>query len=113
MYIYFSPLFSIPSLTNPILGPVSFASMIANIAPTLQSLRSQAGDDLNGVFIHRLRFAVRSAEFHQRKLTGELEDAALDVIEIFQEEIAPSSWWAVILCDALDLLQNSTFSPRL
>ncbi|KAK7687336.1 hypothetical protein QCA50_009842 [Cerrena zonata] len=88
-------------------GPASFAHTVANIAPTLQSLRSQNGNNLNGVFIHRLRFAVRFAEFHQRRLNGELEDAALDVMDIFQEEIVPTSWWAVVLCDTLDLLRNN------
>lgn len=89
-------------------GPASFARMVANIAPTLQSLRSQSGNNLNGVFIHRLRFAVRFAEFHQQRMSGELDGAAWDVVEIFQEEIVPTSWWAVVLNDTLDLLQNST-----
>jgi hypothetical protein len=48
---------------------------------------------------------VRYAEFHQRLLNQDLQDAAWDLVTIFQEEIAPKSWWGVLLCDAVQLLQ--------
>lgn len=50
-------------------------------------------------------FAVRYAEFHQRLLNRDLQDAAWDLVSMFQEDMAPKSWWAVLLCDAVELLQ--------
>ncbi|KAI0917961.1 hypothetical protein AcW1_006947 [Taiwanofungus camphoratus] len=86
-------------------GPERYAHLVANIAPSLQALRTKSGP--NGVFIYRLVFAVRFAEFHQRRLNGELQDAALDLVAMLREDIAPKSWWAVLLSYAVDLLQNS------
>ncbi|CAL1715565.1 unnamed protein product [Somion occarium] len=88
-------------------GPTIFARMVQSIAPSLQALKSQSGSNISGVFIYRLMFAVHFAEFHQRRMNGELEDAASDIIEMFQKEIVPTSWWAVVLCDALELLQHN------
>ena len=53
-------------------------------------------------------FAVRFAEFHQRRASGDGQGAAFDAVTMFREDIAPKSWWAVLLCDALELLQNGT-----
>ncbi|KAJ8482613.1 hypothetical protein ONZ51_g5233 [Trametes cubensis] len=64
-----------------------------------------------GVFLHRLMFAVRFAEFHQRRASGDGQGAAFDVVTMFREDIAPKSWWAVLLCDALELLQNGGPMP--
>ncbi|CCM06137.1 uncharacterized protein FIBRA_08387 [Fibroporia radiculosa] len=86
-------------------GPEKYARYVANIAPSLQTLRSNSG--ANGVFVHRLMFAVRFAEFHQRRMQGELHDAAFDLATMFREDIAPKSWWAVLLSDAVELLLNS------
>lgn len=61
------------------------------------------------MFIYRLIFAVRFAEFHQRKMKQEYMDAAGDVVAMLKEEVAPRAWWAVVLCDAVDLLQNSAY----
>lgn len=88
-------------------GSASFSRSVANIAPSLHALRAQASQGLNGVFIYRLVFAVRFAEFHQRKVKEEFLDAAGDVVAMLKE-VAPKSWWAVVLCDTVDLLQNST-----
>ncbi|KAI0343020.1 hypothetical protein BDW22DRAFT_1329132 [Trametopsis cervina] len=87
-------------------GPANFARLVANIAPSLQSLRRQQSSVANGVFIYRLMFAVRFAEFHQRRLNGEMQDAAVDLISMLKDDIAPKSWWAVILSDSVDLLQH-------
>ncbi|KAG9309470.1 Nup85 nucleoporin-domain-containing protein [Chiua virens] len=84
-------------------GPEQYTRYVLDIAPSLQALRANAGT--HGVFIHRLIFAVRYAEFHQRLLNRDLQDAAWDLVTIFQEEIAPKSWWGVLLCDAVQLLQ--------
>ncbi|KAI0070891.1 hypothetical protein K474DRAFT_1669600 [Panus rudis PR-1116 ss-1] len=89
-------------------GPVKFAQMVAEIAPTLHHLRTQSANWENAIFIYRLMFAVRFAEFHQRRINGELEDAAADVVSIFQDEIAPKAWWAVVLWDAIGLLQHES-----
>ncbi|KAL4250471.1 Nuclear pore complex protein Nup85 [Abortiporus biennis] len=88
-------------------GPEKFSHQVANIAPSLHALRAESAPALNGVYIYRLIFAVRLAEYHQRKSKGELQDAAVDVIAIFKDEIAPKSWWAVVLYDSIELLQTN------
>lgn len=95
------------ALLTEIPGPLRFASLVADIAPSLQELRAEPGP--NGVFVHRLRFAVRYAEFHQRKRNGDAEDAALDLVSIFEEELAPKSWWGVLLNDATPFLQDGMY----
>lgn len=85
-------------------GPEHFARSVATVAPALHDLRS-AYPTVNGVFIHRLTFAVRYAEFHRQRLDGDLQDAALDLVALFQEEIAPRGWWGVLLLDATELLK--------
>lgn len=85
------------------LGPEQYTRYVLDIAPSLQAFRANTG--AHDVFIHRLMFAVRYAEFHQRLLNLDLQDAAWDLVTIFQEEIAPKSWWGVLLCDAVQLLQ--------
>lgn len=82
---------------------------MAEIAPSLHNLQTQSQPFANGVFIYRLMFAVKFAEFHQRRLQGELQDAAADIVEIFKQDIAPKSWWAIVLLDAVELLQNGGF----
>lgn len=89
-------------------GPEQYTRYVLDIAPSLQALRANAG--AHNIFIHRLIFAVRYAEFHQRLLNLDLQDAAWDLVTIFQEEIAPKSWWGVLLCDAVQLLQYGKFS---
>lgn len=91
-------------LTNPLSGPEHFARYVADIAPSLQALRTQPG--FPGVFIHRLMFAVRYAEFHQQRLNQDLSEAALSLVAMFHDDIAPKSWWAVLLNDAIQLLHS-------
>ncbi|KAI9510038.1 nucleoporin Nup85-like protein [Russula earlei] len=86
-------------------GPEVFARSVAAVAPSLQELRAHPGAD--GVFTHRLMFAVRYAEFHQRRLSGDLQEAALDILTMFNEDLAPKTWWGVLLCDAVDLIRNN------
>lgn len=87
-------------------GPAEFARLVANIAPSLQTLRAQQESITSGIFVYRLMFAVRLAEFHQRRLNGELQEAAFDIVSMLRDDIAPKAWWAVILFDAVELLQN-------
>ncbi len=86
------------------LGPAEFARLVANIAPSLHTLRTQPA---NGVFLYRLMFAVRFAEFHQRRLNDDIQHAALYLVSLLRDDIAPKSWWAVALYDAVELLCNS------
>lgn len=86
------------------LGSTRFVPYAAEIAPALQELRLEPG--ASGVFIQRLMFAVRYAEFQQRNLQGDAENAALDLISLFEEEIAPRSWWGVLLHDITPFLQD-------
>ncbi len=89
------------------LGPLRYVQLIADVTPSLQELRTEIGP--RGVFMHRMMFAVRYAEFHQRNLQGDRENAALDLISLFEEELAPRSWWGVILHDAIPFLQSGEF----
>jgi nuclear pore complex protein Nup85 len=64
---------------------------------------------VQGVFMHRLIFAVRYARFHELVQKHEYQDASSDLIAIFVEGVAPTSWWAVVLCDSVQFLQYSEF----
>lgn len=85
-------------------GPENFTKYVSGIAPSLQVLNTASATQ--GVFIYRLMFAVRYAEFHQRMSCQDLQEAAWDLVSIFQEETAPKSWWGVLLLDALGLLEH-------
>ncbi|KAG1817067.1 Nup85 nucleoporin-domain-containing protein [Suillus subaureus] len=85
-------------------GPEQFTRYVAGIAPSLQALQMQSG--AQGIFIHRLMFAVRYAEFHQRLSNQDLQDAAWDLVSMFHDGLTPKSWWAVLLCDSQQLLQH-------
>ncbi|KAJ6607496.1 Nup85 nucleoporin-domain-containing protein [Mycena sp. CBHHK59/15] len=88
-------------------GPISFARYASDIAPSLQNLSAQHTSP-QGVFVHRLMFAVRYSNFQQLRVKHELHNAALDLVAMFRDDVAPQSWWAVMLCDAVDLLQHSS-----
>ncbi|KDQ50696.1 hypothetical protein JAAARDRAFT_41779 [Jaapia argillacea MUCL 33604] len=83
-------------------GPAIFTRLVASVAPSLQQLRVQPS--AYGPYIHRLMFAVRYAEFHQRLGNQDWQEAALDLIGMFCDDVVPKSWWAVLLGDAVDLL---------
>ena len=85
------------------LGPRKFTEYALAIAPSVKELRSQS--TIQGVFVHRLIFAVRYARFHELIQQQEYQDAASDLVAIFVENVAPTSWWAVVLCDSVQLLQ--------
>ncbi|KAF8074701.1 nucleoporin Nup85-like protein [Lyophyllum atratum] len=87
-------------------GPNNFAAYASAIAPSIQELRSRPMHQ--GIFAHRLLFAVRYAHFHQLREEQQLQDAASDLITIFREDLAPKSWWAVLLCDSVPLLQHGS-----
>lgn len=95
-------------------GPAKFTSLVAEIAPSLQTLRSAADTSdypMHGIFLHRLMFIVKYAEFHQRKMSNDLAEAAADLISMFEDEIAPTSWWGVLLQDAVEFLNYRKCSP--
>ncbi|KAF8713566.1 hypothetical protein AX14_012920 [Amanita brunnescens Koide BX004] len=85
-------------------GAEKFAKYASTIAPTAQQLRTQ--NVQQGIFVHRLLFAVRYAQYHELRGQGNLADAAQELISIFYDDLAPKSWWAVLLSDAIELLQN-------
>ena len=75
-------------------GPGRFSRLVAEIAPSLQTLRASAKSSnysLNGIFLHRLVFIVRYAEFHQRKTNNDLVEAAADLVGMFEGGCCPSS----------------------
>jgi nuclear pore complex protein Nup85 len=88
-------------------GPKKFTTLVADIAPSLQTLRSAADSSdypMHGIFLHRLMFIVKYAEFHQRKMSNDLVEAAADLISMFEDDIAPTSWWGVLLLDSVEFL---------
>ncbi|OCB86404.1 hypothetical protein A7U60_g6522 [Sanghuangporus baumii] len=85
-------------------GPAHYVSLVADIAPSLPELRVEPGPQ--GIFVQRLKFAVRYAEFHQRKMDNDLENALLDLVSIFVEDLAPRAWWGVLLYDAIAFLED-------
>jgi nuclear pore complex protein Nup85 len=89
------------------LGPITFAHLVADIAPSLQSL--SVSSDGRTIFLHRLMFAVRYAEFHQRRLSEDIPGAAVDLTAMFEEDIVPKSWWAIVLCDSIEFLRYSEY----
>ncbi|KAG5654215.1 hypothetical protein H0H81_006249, partial [Sphagnurus paluster] len=74
-------------------------------APSVQELRNRPLH--RGVFTHRLQFAVRYGHFHRLLEEHELYDAASDLIAMFHDDLAPKSWWAILLCDSVPLLQHA------
>ncbi|KAF9642653.1 hypothetical protein BDM02DRAFT_3105390 [Thelephora ganbajun] len=90
-------------------GPAKFTSLVAEIAPSLQTLRSAADSSdypMHGIFLHRLMFIVKYAEFHQRKISNDLIEAAADLMSMFEGDIAPTSWWGVLLQDSVEFLNH-------
>ncbi|PFH51019.1 hypothetical protein AMATHDRAFT_59952 [Amanita thiersii Skay4041] len=85
-------------------GPDQFVKYASTMTPTVQQLRTQ--NTVQGVFVHRLLFAVRYAQYHELLKAGRQADAAVELVSIFYDDLAPKAWWAVLLSDALDLLQN-------
>jgi nuclear pore complex protein Nup85 len=59
---------------------------------------------MHGIFLHRLMFIVKYAELHQRKMSNDLVEAAADLISMFEDDIAPTSWWGVLLQDSVEFL---------
>jgi nuclear pore complex protein Nup85 len=95
--------FELPFCDEALQGPATFSQHASAIAPSIQSLRDQPKSQ--GIFLHRLMFVVRYAHFHQLLERQDLQDAASDLVAIFQEDLAPKSWWAVLLCDSVQLSQ--------
>lgn len=91
------------SQLNFIPGPKAFSRYALAIAPSLQELRNHTA--FRGIFVHRLVFAVNYAQFHHLREKQEYQDAATDLMALFRDEEAPKPWWAVLLCDSIDLLQ--------
>ncbi|KAJ6518778.1 Nup85 nucleoporin-domain-containing protein [Mycena sanguinolenta] len=90
-------------------GPTSFAQYASDIAPSLQNINIHHPSS-EGVFVHRLMFAVRYSNFQHLRAKHDLQNAALDMVAMFRDDVVPKSWWAVTLCDAVDLLE---FRPLL
>lgn len=86
------------------LGTESFASHAAKITPALPQLQSETS--IPGVYIHRLLFAVRYSNFHQLRIQQDHRTAVLELIEMLGDDVAPKSWWAVLLCDAVELIND-------
>ncbi|KAG2011366.1 hypothetical protein CC2G_011493 [Coprinopsis cinerea AmutBmut pab1-1] len=85
-------------------GTGPFLEHASAIAPIIQALGNRP--EVNGVFYHRMVFAVRYAQLHELLTRQDFVDAAAALVAIFYEELAPSSWWALVLCDSVELLEH-------
>jgi nuclear pore complex protein Nup85 len=94
-----------PICDEALQGPATFSEHASAIAPSIQDIRDQPKSQ--GIFVHRLMFVVRYAHFHQLLKGQELQDAASDLTAMFHDDLVPKSWWAVLLCDSIQLLQYS------
>ncbi|KAF6753070.1 Nup85 nucleoporin-domain-containing protein [Ephemerocybe angulata] len=83
-------------------GSPSFVEHASAIAPISQKLGPRS--NVGGVFFHRLLFCTRYARFHELLQRQDFSEAAFDLVSIFQSDVAPTAWWAVVLCDAVQLL---------
>lgn len=88
-------------------GPQQFSQYALAIAPSVQELKTRSL--VQGVFMHRLVFTVRYARFHELLQKQNYQEAATDLMAIFEEGIAPASWWAVVLCDSVQFLEYSKY----
>jgi Nup85 Nucleoporin len=93
-----------PQLTNQISGAEKFITYASDIASSLQDLYENPGP--HAVFIHQLMFAVQYAQFHQYLSKKELQNGVTNLLAMFHDDVVPKSWWAVLLCDLVDLLQS-------
>ncbi|KAH6910043.1 Nup85 nucleoporin-domain-containing protein [Coprinopsis sp. MPI-PUGE-AT-0042] len=89
-------------------GSRPFMEYASAIAPILQTLGRQAG--VSGVFFHRMIFAIRYAQLHELLTRDDFGEAAAALVAIFHEDVAPTAWWAVVLCDSVQLLE---YQPKL
>lgn len=94
------------STRHNVIGPLRFVPLVSDIAPLLRELKKDAGP--HGIFVQRLEFAIRYAEFHQHNFQGDTENAASALMSIFEENLSPRSWWAVLLNDAIPFLQDGS-----
>ncbi|KZT25118.1 hypothetical protein NEOLEDRAFT_1178543 [Neolentinus lepideus HHB14362 ss-1] len=85
-------------------GPAKFVRLVENTASLLQELTSIP--ETPGIFLHRLTFAVRYAEFHDNLMGERFRDAAINLENMFRRDTVPKSWWALLLCDCVELLQH-------
>lgn len=61
------------------------------------------------MFYYRLIFATRFARLQGFLRRKEYADAASDLVAIVREDMAPASWWAVVLYDSIPLLDYGQF----
>ncbi|KZT07396.1 uncharacterized protein LAESUDRAFT_677822 [Laetiporus sulphureus 93-53] len=86
-------------------GPEEYVRLAKQIAPSLLKIEPDA---TNAIFLRRVHFALWYADFHDQRMKGDLAGAASDLLHMFRRDIAPISWWAVLLSDAAELLQSGT-----
>lgn len=88
-------------------GPNVLVDLVEKLEPSGQII--ERGTATSGVFGHRLQFVIFYADFHGARMKGALRGAADALVRLFDEGIAPRTWWGVLLLDALPLLNDSAF----
>lgn len=84
-------------------GPVVFAGHAFTISPLLEQVHSNTQTE--AIFAHRLMFAVKYSQIHKMRLEQDYSTAASDLVILLRDEIAPKSWWPILLCDSVEFLQ--------
>jgi len=84
-------------------GAEEFIRLVEQIPSGLQTPDTEAQGT---AFLQRLVFVQRYAEFHKLCIAGDLPSAAEHLIEMFNSEVTPRSWWAVLLTDCSELLAS-------
>ncbi|KAJ4470133.1 Nup85 nucleoporin-domain-containing protein, partial [Lentinula aciculospora] len=87
-------------------GPVVFASHASKIAPLLDETHSSLRTE--EIFAHRLMFTVRYSQIHKMRLEHDYSNAASELLVLLRDEIAPRSWWPILLCDSIEFLQYNS-----
>ncbi|KAJ8520283.1 hypothetical protein ONZ45_g2879 [Pleurotus djamor] len=84
-------------------GPSGFIKLAEDVSSAIQPV---AQSEAPRVFVHHLIFAVRYARFQQLRMKAASREALSDLVSMFQEEVAPKSWWPVLLTDALSITRG-------
>ncbi|KAF7770639.1 hypothetical protein Agabi119p4_6613 [Agaricus bisporus var. burnettii] len=86
-------------------GPQSFVNQATAISSTIQELYNRGPS--HWVFYHRFMFVTSYAKFQEAIVNKNYASAAKSLVTIISEEVAPRAWGAILLNDAIPLLQHN------
>ena len=89
------------------LGPQLFLEKVDQIATDLR-MPDVIGQEQ--IYLSRLRFVQRYADFQRLLASGNIHGAAEHLIDIITTELVPKAWIAVLLADAGRLLDTGALT---